>query len=570
MDWMALAEEVWRIRWWFVIPTVALYAIPLLGLIFFPLWPVLKTPRFISSIFGSWERVTSFVRDFIAQPYLIGAAAWHFWQYYLLLKWDHAIFSLSSAALISLSYLARYLKRKNAQDLIDYVSDFPLMHPQEFFTLHLGCSCPLRLSIPKSPDRQICPFDLDFSQGSSQKRIGIINLMRGATNTISIARFITLSEKLGGSDLMRRAASALAIIWSARIMQLIRAKVEIDGRDLLLPPGDPQIFAFNHQSFLDFILAPLVLASRPLGPDRKMPKAIPFFLLAKDHFRNNFIYYRILGLGRAAERLGMIFVDRSGKGGIDVAKASTQAAAEKLLKEKIDLVIFPQGSRAFPYFGIDGDRLDAAYYTVGNIDRMKRLGGHLKKGVAHIAASTAIAFAAKGAARSVHIVPVAIHNAAVACPRKSMFISPGVTIRMDVGEIISLDSKKLDGLTIIAHETAIDQMIGESYNAYVDKLHKRLDDALKTTMQIHARVERRLFEDILTTLDALSYDEIVIAMKAWRGDDYTVHAILDAIYAAPVSVRRQFIGELIHHLQNFSSSDKLLDFRNRIIDTIWK
>ena len=99
---------------------------------------------------------------------------------------------------------------------------------------------------------------------------------------------------------------------------------------------------------------------------------------------------------------------------------------------------------------------------------------------------------------------------------------------------------------------------------FVTKLNTRIDDALKSTFRIHAELERRFFEDTRTMLDALQMEELAIAMKQWRGEDYLVYATLDCIYACKPRYWRSMLGQLTHLILEDAPREDFLELKSKI------
>jgi len=567
MTWSEIAAEVWRFRPWMVPVLAALYAVPIARLITYPCQYGGRIFMYLNRLAGRWEHAVSFVRDRPVALYLAGGFFWHTWIGIETGEQRNFIIAIVCVFLVVLSFLNRVWKRSAYLRLMEFVEFNPTIHPQEFFN-HLICSSgAIRHEFSKAPFRTIDPANLDFRGKHRSKGVGLSAMVNGAWSTIWLARLVLMAKRFGGEDFMRRVASSLAVIWATRIAQLTRAAITVEGTSRLAPAGGFQIYLFTHMSFLDFALAPLVLASRPnADEDNTPPHCLPHFLLAKDHFRDNPIFYRVLGIGRVAEALGMIFVDRSKRGEHAAAQSVVCEAKEKLLGDELDLAIYPQGSRSIRYTGATGERRDSGYYTVGSRDRIKADGKHLKKGAAYIATDAAIQIAhleeddeAPEIADEVRLVPVAISGTGISCPRGCMRILPGIHMRLFVGEPIVIDTAMISGITSAGHN---------EYADFVGRIHRRIDLSLKGAARIHAELERRFFEDMRGMLDPLKIEEIAIAMKPWRGDDYLVHAILDAIYACPPKFWHPFIGELVHHILNFAPRDELLKFKGRVADAL--
>lgn len=568
MGWIDIGDALWKVRPWMVVLFPAIYLIPIARVLGFPLQYGGRHFVKVNRLFGKWEHLVMKPRDTIVTAYLLGGIIWHaFVPARDMSEWMHAIAALVGASLIAVGFLQASFRRKAHLELAQFAGEHSNIHPQEFFDDLLCCSGLIRHVLPKAPWNTIDHANMDFTGG---KRGFLKNrdLICGAWSTIWLARLLMLSTENMETVRLNRTAASLALLWAARVAQIARAKVTVEGRERIPAGMGADIFLFNHTSFIDFALAPIALSLRPGATDgTETGSSIPIFLLAKDHFRNNPLYYRILGIGKAAEALDMIFVDRSGKGERSRAKTVAIEATEKLLSTGKGLAIYPQGSRAAPYIDRDKSRFDSAYYTVGPRERIKRDGAHLKKGAAHIATEATIALASSGSDVEVRLIPVAILGAGIACPRGTSRILSNVHMKLKFGETIEIHPSHIEGM--VSPEGARPSTPEEdAYVDFVTKLHSRIDVTLKTAAQVHATLERRFFEDIRNMLDALQHEEIAVAIKPWRGDDFLFHAILDAIYACPPSRWRVLHGELIHLLLHFAPRAELLAFKARIADEI--
>jgi len=548
MNWQDIAEWVWRIRPWTAWALLAIYLVPICRLCGFFLQCGARPFMFLNKPLGIWENLVCPFRDYPVSAWLAGGSLWHFWQG--IEHGDYRAFAVSvlSLALILAGYGMRRFRRSSRLRLLEFIRLFPAIHPQEFFD-HLICfSGFVRHALPEKPFKSVDPSNLDFRRGRLLgRKIGLLRIFVGVWSTIQLARLVLLAKEEGGAEFLRTAASALSVVWGTRICQLVRGAFTVEGKERLLRPGGADIFLFTHMSFIDFSLVPLLLSARPVEGDVAAANHLPSFLIAKDHFRDNVLFYRIMGIGRAAEAMGMTFVERGGRGGAEGAMEVEAKALECLLEKGCPLAIFPQGTRAVGLRGPRGERLDGAYYTVGSRDRIRADGAHLKKGAAHIAAAAAEWVDSAGAKIPVRIFPVAVSGTAISCPRGSARIFADVHMRLRVGEVITVEAK--------SHST-------------VGHLHSRIDFALKSAGKVHAELERRFFEDMRGLVEPREIEEVAIAMKTWRGDDYLVHAILDAIYACPQKLWRPFIGELVHSMLNFDSREDLLQMKGRVADAV--
>lgn len=568
MHLMDIADALWSVRLWMLPCFAALYLVPLARVAGYPIEYGGRIFMRINRRFGQWEHLVMRPRDTLVTAYLGGAILYHaFVPAADTTEWTHALVALIATALIAASALQASFRRKGYLALIEFVRLNPRIHPKEFFDHLLCCSGIVRHALPERPFRTVDHLDMDFTGG----REGFIDkreMFCGAWSTIWLGRLILLASKNYKESKLSQSAASLALIWAARIAELARAKVTVEGSDRVLPGQATNIFLFNHMSFIDFALAPIALSLVATQPKRGTEKlSIPLFLLAKDHFLDNPFYYRVLGIGKAAEALGMIFIDRKGSGERERAKSVAKEATSKLLSSGGGLMIYPQGSRSAPYLDRDGKRLDSGYYTVGSRERIKRDGAHLKKGAAYIATEATLSLASSGSDEEVRLIPVAISGTGMACPKGTPKVLSNVHIKLTLGETIVLHPSHVGDMTspVGARPATPEE---DAYFDFVGKLNARIDVSLKTSAHVHAILERRFFEDIRDMLDALQHEEIAVAIKPWRGEDYLFHAILDAIYACSPTRWRTLQGELIHLLLHFAPRSELLAFKAKIADEI--
>ncbi|MBI2341847.1 MAG: 1-acyl-sn-glycerol-3-phosphate acyltransferase [Deltaproteobacteria bacterium] len=369
-------------------------------------------------------------------------------------------------------------------------------------------------------------------------------VIAGVINTYILSRLILAAFKWKGPVYSREVANGMAAIWGSRIAQLGRLSVKVTGLEQLNGLDGKFIFAFNHKSYLDFALGPFAFSGR--GFDFK-------FMAARDHFLDNPLIYRTMGL--ALEAIGTIFVDRKRREASPKEAAAT--AVEKLVSSDVDVVLFPQGTRALGNIDSNGRRLDSGYYTSGTRERLLKSGGHIKKGAAHIAADVSIAL--KDRERSVvHIVPVGLVGTGQAAPKKSIFIRKETDIFVKVGAPISIKCSDIKNIEKGSAE----------YKNFVENIHLQLDKRLKELLEIHNRLEQRFFRDIRGLLPASDFEHVSVAMKAWRGKDYLIYTILDCIYAADPKRWQELQRELSYLLTSDAPLGSLLHFKERAVETL--
>lgn len=549
MHWFDFGSQLFSFR-----PQVAfiigvLYIVPLLRLIGFPVSAGHPLFMRLNKKSGQFEHAIAWFRDTVVVLYLSGYAAWNIYLG-ISFRWVTALLSAGAClVLIFISWLNFYLKKRGRLRLLCFVKGYPEIHPEEFFNHFLCMSGAVRHRLPRSPYKTINPANLDFRQ-PQKKRLGLFTKLTGVWITTWLARLCLLAFKLKDREFLNETAYSLAVIWGTALARLARAEVKVEDIEKMDNLDGPGIYLFNHLSFFDFALVPLVIAAR-----KKEQSHLPSFMVAKDHFLDNPVFHRVLGIGKVCEATGMIFVERKGRQAN--AREAVEEAAEKLIHEGVDLAIFPQGTRSHGRVGQNGERIDGGYYTVGGKTRLKRDGDHLKKGAAHLAVNAALMLKEEGKTSDINLIPVAIKGTGVIVPRGSMKIKPNVRVRLRVGEPIIVKTAEVEGIND-----------DQAYADFVRRLHARIDHMMKAAIMVHADLERRLFEDMRTLVDPLHIEDISIALKPWRGDDFLIYSILDMIYTCRPRHWRSMIGRLIYLMRCDVPRNELLDFKGEIAEKI--
>lgn len=550
MNWYATANDVFALRIEVVVAVAVLFAIPTIQVITYAVPLRSRIFVMISSMGGRWECLTGWLRDWIGIPYLIGIIAWHTYQWIPLARvytWDiHSAMIIAAISLIALNEVARSFRRLNLMALVEWTRSNRAMMPNEFFSFYYAAHGPIRQRFPATPRTAIDPLHVDARTESSKSKPTVWPTLRAVNALTIVAKLIILADKRRGTEYARDAASNIAAIVSAKLVHIAQIEFSIEGIDKLRELAWPTIYCFNHTSALDFNLIPLFMLAHRDACGIDMP-LVPTFMLARDHFLKNPILHRIMGLGRAAEIMGMVFVERN-KSTRSTASQAAERAVNALLSSNAPLAIYPQGSRARPTFAADGTRMDAGYYTVGSLKRLSHDGGHIKKGAAFIATDAAAALWKNGNCKQVNIVPVVFIGAGSVLPRTSLRVQRGKRVKMRVGNPIIVTNEIND----------------EARLPFVTKLNARIDNALKSEFRIHAELERRFFEDMRSMLDPLQIEELAIAMKQWRGEDYLIYAILDCIYACKPKHWRPMLGQLTHLILEDAPREDFLELKSRI------
>ncbi len=563
---------VWQLPAVLLIAIGVLYFVPLLrstiGLVRFSG----EWVHVVNRPFGKLEVIISPVRNTFGNICMAGLSAWYLSSFVRDTNFDDYALIISAIIpifLIACSFIHRKIRRKDYLSLMTLNSAFPDMDPHVFFDYIFSIRGVLSTHLPKTPSRLVPKQVIDYSRSMKKNKLPFSTKINGLWSTACIANLLQCACVYFDKKSVRNIAANLSIIWCHRIMHLIAGKITIECMcdENAFKQNMPKIFVFTHKSFFDFILAPFIALhiqkkSQYQGAD---DISVPLFLLAANHFKRNPIYNYVLGIGRMAERLGMIFVERDDSASATRAKRVIDASVEKLMAGN-DISIFPQGTRAKPFFDLSGNRLDAGYYSTGSKRRMKTDGGYLKKGAAYIAVEGVLMASTKECLDNIMIVPVAMNGTANACPRGTSQVHMNRNIYVRVNQPIVVTQKDLYN----AIGKSSDPQFEEKKRNFVMAVHKRIDASLRDASKINGELERRLLEHARHICDAFQMDELALAMKQWRGDDTLVHATLDAIFACKPEKWRIYVGELIYQLLHFGSRDAILAIRQRIVDHIPK
>lgn len=515
--WMSMARFLFEpspllfgiVSVFFIVPTLAL-------LLAFQAWRG-KFIFYFFSLLGRWDMAVRWLRNSLGLFFLGSGAVWYAAEH---------IFYLSGTCVLLLVLLIvqNHFRQKNLVAWLTFIQRHPDIHPQEAFDHYFCCVSGIRYRFPSHPFRSLDFMNIDFRVTTWHDE-AMSPLITGVWSTAVLARLLLLAQAKCRKESFEIVIRTIPVIWGTRLLQLAKVQLTVKGTEKLRNLPSAHIFTFNHTSIYDFVATPLLGAL--LWHEQKALMELPRYLLARDHFLKNPVVYWVLGVGRVAEAMQMVFVERQ-KTSPETAQQAVRDAAHAMTEKGLPIALFPQGTRARSTVDAKGMRKGAAYYATGKFERLTREGAHIKKGAARIAVEVA-------QKTPVAIVPVALLGAARTLPRKSLQLLLGETIEVRIGEIISVKS-----------------------SAKVEDVHRAIDLALVDLVGIHADLERRFFEDTRPLLNAHQHEELAVAMKAWRGDDRLIFVILDYIYAASLKHWKPQLFALAHLLINVASREQLV------------
>lgn len=420
------------------------------------------------------------------------------------------------AVVVVVFVLSRIVRKQRIRELLDHVAAHPGIHPRDYFHYwrRRYQPWPFRFSPPTVLQLPV----IDFSKGSATPpRLSLVPLIRGLLSTWSLARAGLYAQKKWGQDYLQSICDAMMLLWAARMCDVAQLRVEVEGLENFSTVRDPLLVICNHKSVFDFVVVPLALGLAKL-PQRGSVRLR--FMAAKDHFIDNFFVYRILKIGLAMKAVGMIFVDRKGK----ARKAAVDEAVEQMFSSGVDVVIFPQGTRAFPQRDIKGNRWDAGYFAAGKSDRLSVMGGHLKKGASHLAMQAA-------AHHPLSVLPVAVYGTATVYNKESLKVQLNETVGVRIGVPIRLESAPQ----------------GESaYSSAVKDLHAQMDAAMIEVSGIVPRLEQRLLMDTRLMLRPDEFNEFVHVVQERRNrKDTLFFSVADQLYSLSKDAQHGRLIQLI-------------------------
>ena len=492
--------------------------------------------RLLNRWIGALELWFGWVRDFSVILFALWILGWRIYGWVRL----GAPFSLPFEILfLGLAFYSRWWRWHGLKPLQEFARLNPRVEPQEFFDHLYACLGFLPHRVPAKASLLVDPLHLHYAKGKPMKQ-SVWLCFRGAYATFLFGRLAYKAFRWKGSHYIKSVGSGLSMIWAVRMIQMARMDVIVEKTPGLASIKEGKIiYAVSHKSLLDIALAQLAYFKEK--PDGSVASFMPRIIVAKDHFRDNLFLYRILGIGQTLEAWGMIFVDRKSKQE-GKAKRAVDNVVKRLLPSDMSLAIYPQGTRARGQLNRDGTRWDAAYFCVGKKERLKKEGGYFKKGIAHIAVTTAQTLAKYKSREKVWVLPVGMIGPGTVCPKGSWKIQTEAKVTIKMGEPICVD------------ETMT-----------VDRLTAKIDGSLQELLGVATRLERRFFMDLREILDQRGVDEVAVAIKQWRQEEI-VYQILDYIYALPPKMWRGLLTELSNQLRHEATRDNLACLRNKIAE----
>lgn len=544
---------------WQTLPLIIIYLIPALSLLLYPLKKPIEFGR-VHSFFGCIEWFLSFFRDGILAAVLLGYTI-----YMLVMAWGTLFTSAAQgdgwahiqpivypvfAALSVWSFINR---RRRIRKFLGFVAGGFLMEPGEFFRLYFASISGLPGHFPEKPRGKL-KLPLDYSCGD--RKISIWPIIPGIAYTGIIARLVIRASKWKNFGCGEDMGYLLTTIWAAKVLQLAGARLDVEGADHLKNVSGRSIFVCNHKSFLDFAVVPLAIGL--VNVERKEPFRARY-MAARDHFYDNQFLYRVVGMGRAMEKMGTIFVDRKSKK--KRAVGAVDDAVKAMTSGGVDVVMYPQGTRAYGNVDAGGKRIDAGYYTTGSADHLVKERGHIKKGAAYLAVDAAAILAGSG--NPLNVIPVGVKGTGVVAPRGRLRVQRGMSLKIIFGSPLTLSPADMEGL---ARSSPGSSGYLELRKSMVEGVFAKIDEMLKNILGIHQELRKRLVFDTGRVMNKEGVGRFFEALEAWRSDQDLIFSVLDCIYSSPARMWASFLRQLCQMLaETDTPREAILAFKKIVV-----
>lgn len=537
-------ELFFRLWYWFL----PFFGVSFLSLVFSAWKLSAHHPlRRLNAALGAYQRFLLGPRSLLLGLFVLWFA-WSSSDLFLHWSWQRSLFPLTCALMWFANVFFSRRKTARQLQLLAELGQLQTVNPQSFFLALQETYGPW--PVVQYLEKVQHPAEFDFRAARKVSRVCI--WWKSLLATFRVTHLIALQRKHVGKQDLQSVVAALAVLWSLYVLRLSRVQLRVQGLESLtsFSKAEHRIWCFQHQSIYDFVLAPL-MCYFARSADGRLAE-LPCFLMAKDHFSDNFFLKRVLGIGRVAEILGMIFVERKVKSAITAERAVEQAV--DCLWEKRALGIFPQGTRAWPQYDVKGNVLGASFFVVGSKQRMQYPLSHLKSGVAKMVLGCLKRAQHDFSQTSVLLLPVVFAGAAKLMPRHSLSMKTGETVELRFGE------------ACVFNQT----MLRSSDQEIISDILRKLKRAFINTLNLEAELERRFFEFVGKQSDGNKHEAVLLAFKAARGKDPTLYMVLDAIYTCKAHHWPAMQAQLVENIIDVASHDELIGLYQDVVKHIGK
>lgn len=430
--------------------------------------------------------------------------------------------------------------------MAEFLRDNPGLHPKSFFDTFHNLFGPFSYTMPDSAkEPTVSPENISFKEHTRSKQ-SIFPFIPIFWDTGHLAYTAFRSVKYVGKRYGVEVFDNMASMWGKRVLDHFHASFEVIGRKKLENLNGKNIIIMNHKGQLDFVLGFFALSDIKLAGGRGIRNR---FITAKDHFVDNLLVYEMIGIGKLLEATDTVFIDRKKRG---EAFLNLKQAAKDLAEKDIDIVIFPQGTRAEGNVDRSQKRRDAGYYTTVPPKDISSDLGHLRKGTAHLAVDTLMELA-KTDNTPLNLIFIGLTGTATALSKKSFKIQTEADIQYKIGEILTLSPDMVEGSE-------------EKYLDLVDAIHRKIDENLASCLDIHKNLHHRFLLDLQGhfRFTAEKIQSIETNLDHLARESPIPYHILDRIYACPLREWNPYLSELAHLLMEQCPVERFRTLRTQV------
>ncbi|MBF0104714.1 MAG: 1-acyl-sn-glycerol-3-phosphate acyltransferase [Deltaproteobacteria bacterium] len=458
-------------------------------------------------------------------------------------------------AVLVLFFWSVYSRQTAYAKAAEFLRSFPLAHAEDFlvrfqFELTFG-----GIDFFHSGDlRRVDPEYTNFKKGIRPLKSRLV-FLKGLIDTVYLAHICLFVFRRMGAHYLFNLFDGAAAYWGQRMLMLTHSCLAVNGIEALKEKRGRFIFIFNHKSAFDFILAFFALSTAEINGRRPRLR----FILAKDHFRDNPLVYRLFGVGRVCEAAKMIFIARR-----DRTKSSEdlKRAARIIVNNEIDVAIFPQGTRAKGNCDRAFKRRDAGFYTTINKKDPASQLSHIKKGTSYLVWDTLYEMHQTQRDDELHLVFVGINGTASILPKGKTRVQTMADVQFTVGDVVTLTPQIIEDC--LDHTDP--QAIEASKKEFLSEINSLINQKLVSVLQLHDLLVQRYLTELkgqfrLSDEKILSLRQNILELSE-RGD--VVYILLDRIYGLPVPQWNGYLSQLTHFLLEKSEYARFINFLEEI------
>ncbi|MBU0507036.1 MAG: 1-acyl-sn-glycerol-3-phosphate acyltransferase [bacterium] len=443
--------------------------------------------------------------------------------------------------------------KRTATDLriTKFIQEYPKVSPGNFFRKYAWELAFGGVDLRRCEQcTKIVPQEANFRKGERPKQKFSI-LIRALIDTAYICHICLAGLKALGPAYLNEFVDNMGALWGRRLLELSQSLFRVTGLEQLQGMKGRSLLVFNHKSSFDFVLTYFALSSVWINNERLMK---PRFILAKDHFKDNWFVYHLLGIGKVCEAIDMVFVSRKEK---DTNHSCVKIAAQHIVEKDIDITIYPQGTRAPGNYDRALKRRDAGFYTTVRKKDVESSLAHIKKGTSYLILDALTMMKAKGITEPLNLVFIGVNGTATILPKGSIRIQTETEVVFRVGEVVTLTTDILEEVFPQGSLPEEDPLNCKKFVADMSFLiSKKLVSVLDLEEQLTQRYLTELKGQFRFDHDKIEF--IARTIKEYNEEHDLVFQILDRIYSLPIPCWNGYLSQLSQLIQERTTQDRLM------------